>query len=78
MLTNTLTALNKGITRALRSVNSNLVRGHSCSYSTVTSFVDNDIKKVQNRRPRRVLFNVPGSDERKITKGTKVAPDTLN
>lgn len=73
MLTNTLTALNKGITRALRSVNSNLVRGDKCSYSTVTSFVDNDIKKIQNRKPRRVLFNVPGSDERKITKGTKAA-----
>jgi citrate lyase subunit beta-like protein len=77
MLTNTLTALNKGITRALRSVNSNLVRGDRCSYSTVTSFVDNDIKKIQNRKPRRVLFNVPGSDERKITKAAGLQLDCV-
>lgn len=70
MLNNTRIALNRRISRALSRAKINLARGNRCSYSTVTSWVDNDIKKVQNRKPRRVLFNVPGSDERKIAKGT--------
>jgi len=68
-LMNTRNIITRGINYSQRIANKFSVRVDRCSYSTVTSFVDNDIKKIQNRKPRRLLFNVPGSDERKIAKG---------
>lgn len=45
-------------------------------FATISS-VERDLSRLRARKPRRVLFNVPGSDEKKIKKALTLDADCL-